>query len=119
MENIDFKGKAITLKSENGPENCILNGGDSGSDPVVFFSGTGDSTTVLFGFTISSGNSNREGAGMLIQSSPRIENCIFTKNKTEGGKSLIFDHWGPISLLGFLMGYLVFRLGPPGWFFKL
>ena len=36
-KNLDFKGKAITVKSENGPESCIIdlqgNGRVSGYDP--------------------------------------------------------------------------------------
>ena len=38
-EHINFKGKAITLKSENGPDNCILRSYSDSSEPVVFFSG--------------------------------------------------------------------------------
>ena len=76
-EHINFRGKAIALKSENGPDNCILRSYPDSSEPVVFFSGGEDSTTILDGFKITGGNSSRDGAGMVIQSSPMIINCFF------------------------------------------
>ena len=97
-EHINFKGKAITLKSENGPDNCILQSYSDSSEPVVFFSGGEDSTTILDGFTITEGNSSRDGAGMVIQSSPKIVNCFFTENQTtkNGGAIMIEENAYPI-----------------------
>ena len=97
-EHINFKGKAITLKSENGPDNCILRSYSDSSEPVVFFSGGEDSTTILDGFKITEGNSSRDGAGMVIQSSPKIVNCFFIKNQTtkNGGAIMIEKNARPI-----------------------
>ena len=99
-EHINFKGKAITLKSENGPDNCILQSYPEGSEPVVIFSGGEDSTTILDGFKITKGNSSRDGAGMVIQeeSSPMIINCFFTANETtnNGGAIMIEKNAHPV-----------------------
>ena len=61
-KNLDFKGKAITVTSENGPENCII---DCEGDGVgfIFQSGEGESS-VVSGFTITNGYT--PGGGCLI-----------------------------------------------------
>lgn len=87
--DIDFKGKAITVRSENGPENCIIDC----SEPelhdrhrgFVLHSGE-DSNSVLSGFTITNGvvascPISPGGAGILCSlSSPTITNCIIVNN---------------------------------------
>ena len=53
MENVDFVGKAITLKSEKGPEVTTIDGNEAGS-VVLFKSGEGRDS-VLCGFTLNNG----------------------------------------------------------------
>ncbi len=48
-KNLDFSGKAITIRSENGPENCIIDC-EQTSAGVVFYSNEGRNS-VLSGFT--------------------------------------------------------------------
>src|SRR5262245_6343566 len=48
-ENIDFRGKRITIQSESGPEVTIIDGGRSGT--VVRFVTREDGNSVLKGFT--------------------------------------------------------------------
>jgi len=82
---IDFCGKAITLKSENGPECCIIDG--DGLHWGVLFDSNEDSYSVLQGFTIRNCFSeNRNGAGIYCgeQTSSTIINCIITDNLVEG-----------------------------------
>ena len=83
MENIDFKGKAITVKSVNGPATTIIDGG--GLDIVVKFVTQETSSSVLAGFTIRNGrpsaNNFYDGGGIAIaSSSPTIQNNIITAN---------------------------------------
>lgn len=86
-ENIDFKGKNITLRSTD-PDNpaivseTIIDGGGSGI-VVSFRSGEGEGA-VLSGLTIT------RGSGIVISgfSSPVIEKCIIEDNSAELGAGL-------------------------------
>ncbi len=80
MENINFAGKAITVRSINGATSTIIDGGNNGS-VVTFNSGEG-SNSVLDGFTIQHGYASY-GGGILCwtTSSPTIINCTITDNK--------------------------------------
>jgi len=79
---IDFKGKAITVESEKGATNCILDGQNS-TRVVYFHSGEGNNS-VLQGFTIRNGYSI-EGAGIYcFNSSPTISSCVITNNRANG-----------------------------------
>jgi hypothetical protein len=75
-ENIDFKGKAITVKSTDpDPANTIIDGGGAGT--VVTFQKGEDNLSVLDGFTI------RRGTNGIYNdwfSSPTITNNIITGN---------------------------------------
>jgi len=81
--DIDFKGKAITVKSENGPQNCVIDCEGSEADPHrgFYFHGRENSSSVLDGFTISNGYTPNNGGGIAcLNSSPTITNCIFHYN---------------------------------------
>src|SRR4029079_12057608 len=54
FENINFEGKAITVTSESGPQNTIIDGGKSGS-VVIFTAGEGRDS-ILNGFTLQNGS---------------------------------------------------------------
>jgi parallel beta-helix repeat protein len=81
--DIDFKGKAITVRSENGPENCVIDGQreKSGFD---FHSGE-DKNSVLDGFTITNGFTGESGGAAIrcTASSPTITNCIIAGNSAK------------------------------------
>ena len=79
-ETIDFKGKDITLRSENGSDNCILDG-ENTRRIINFESGEGENT-LLYGFTIKNGGGgHNKGGGIFIDaSSPTIRNCIIENN---------------------------------------
>jgi hypothetical protein len=88
--NIDFKAKAITVTSQNGPENCIIDcQNSSGRRGFKFISGE-DPNSILSGFTIKRGkiyssSGDAHGGGIYCTgSSPTIENCIITDNKIRG-----------------------------------
>ncbi|MCF8068359.1 MAG: carboxypeptidase regulatory-like domain-containing protein [Desulfobacterales bacterium] len=84
-KNIDFLGKKITVRSENGPENCII---DCESDGRGFiFQNSEWSNSVVSGFTIINGYADKGGGICCQTSSPTIENCIITNNSAseDGG----------------------------------
>lgn len=79
--SIDTLGKAITVRSEFGPEATILDALGDGR-VVTVRSGEGAST-VIDGFTIT-GGAGIEGAGIYIEnSSPELRNCIVTGNTAD------------------------------------
>jgi len=78
-ENIDFKGKSLTVRSTNPSDSAIvaatvINGGNQGS--VVTFSAGEDANSILAGFTITGGNTGIYCFG----SSPTITNCTIAEN---------------------------------------
>ncbi|MHC4745514.1 MAG: right-handed parallel beta-helix repeat-containing protein, partial [Planctomycetota bacterium] len=88
-QDIDFRGKAITVRSESGPENCVIDIDvseyDPGSRGFYFHSGE-DANSVLAGFTITNGAVAScswivGGAGILCSmSSPTIRDCVIANN---------------------------------------
>lgn len=91
--NLDFNGKAIVLLSENGPENCIINCGVSGRG--FFFHSGETETSVLSGFTITSGYITNGGGIHITNSSPTIEHCIlWNNNGLEGSGGAIYINSG-------------------------
>jgi len=84
--DLDFWGKAITVRSEFGPEHCVIDCQGSVEEPrygFYFHSGEG-AGSILDGFTITGGYAEyREyiGGGIIcVDSSPTIENCILSNN---------------------------------------
>ncbi len=83
-ESINFLGKAIWLHSSEGPEVTTIDAQQMGR-VVTCTSGEGPDT-VLDGFTITLGNNNSDGGGMLnIGSSPTVTNCTFSGNTAASG----------------------------------
>jgi len=90
VENIDFLGKAITVKSEQGPDVTTIDGGDPSipeyGSVVTFSSGEGVDS-LLEGFTLTNGQGTwnggdgKLGGGVFCDgSSPTIKNNIIAEN---------------------------------------
>ena len=106
-ENINFLGKAIRLKSEEGAAATIIDGGNP-VDPdygsvVTFMSGEG-ADSVLDGFTLTNGRGyygdyGQVGGGIVIawESSPTIIHNIITGNAVNysGAGIFCYDHSSP------------------------
>ena len=87
--DIDFKGRAITVRSENGPETCIIDCQATRAEPhrgFKFHSGE-DEMSVLDGLTITGGYilGTNGGAIRCDGSSPTITNNIITHTVAEEG----------------------------------
>jgi hypothetical protein len=80
--DIDFKGKAMTVMSKNGPENCIIDceGSDKQQHRGFHFHSKEDVNCMLDGFTIINGCATSGGGIYCAGSSPTIVNCIVNKN---------------------------------------
>ena len=87
-ENIDFIGKQIKVRSANGAENCIIDGGQNG--PCVSFENGEGNNSILNGFTLTNGAPDtgtslsvnwNGGSGVWIScSSPTVKECIIIGN---------------------------------------
>ena len=92
IETIDFKGKAITVQSVEGPEVTTIDraGGD---DTVAIFRNFEGRDSILDGFELREGTGNCDlffcyGGGIFcVDASPTIRNCIVRDNATtfDGG----------------------------------
>jgi hypothetical protein len=84
FENINFQGKAISVKSSGGAKVTIIDGGHANS-VVTFNSGEG-LKSVLHGFTIQNGTAGLEGGGVYIDNaSPTITGNLITNNTACNG----------------------------------
>ncbi len=105
-ELIDFLGKAITLRSSDGPEVTIIDAGpvaDPGRGRPVVRCDTGEGPdTVLEGFTITGGTGNTVGFGTSVGggvfnngSSPTVTGCVFSGNMAGGGGGMFNNNASP------------------------
>jgi len=80
--DIDPNGLAVTIKSENGPQDCIIDYEDH-NQAFIIQSGE-DANTVIDGFTITNRYTNSYGTGLFLDgSSPIIRNCTITGNHSQ------------------------------------
>ncbi|RKY06320.1 MAG: hypothetical protein DRP65_11925, partial [Planctomycetota bacterium] len=83
--NIDFRGKAITVRSENGPADCIIDCENSGCG--FYFHNRERADSIIDGFTITGGSDGGIICGHRYEnyeaSSPTITNCIISGNKAD------------------------------------
>jgi len=108
--DIDFHGKAITVRSENGPENCIIdcNGSETNKHRGFHFHSGEDCDSALIGFTITNGYPPGEcrpvppfpcfylgGAIRCKEASPTISHCIITGNWAKKGGGIYFEGGAP------------------------
>jgi hypothetical protein len=95
--NINFHGKAITLRSRNGPANCIIDCQQLGTG--FEFSSEEWTDSVVDGFTIINGYDEDQGKGgggiHCAWSSPTIINCIITANKAWRGGAIFCNSANP------------------------
>jgi hypothetical protein len=81
--DLDFGGRAITVRSEDGAATCIIDTQGTELDPRRAFSFHNGETgaSVVEGFTIRNGFIDRGGAVLCENgSSPRFEACVFQSN---------------------------------------
>ena len=85
-KDLDFGGRAITVRSENGPDNCIID--CEGAGRGFYFHSGEDSSAVVDGFTITNGGIGgyeRGGAILCNGSSPTIKMCAVRGNTAYHG----------------------------------
>ena len=71
-ENIDFRGKALTVKSQYGAYTTVIDGGGAGS--TVTFQNNEGAGSVLDGFTVTNGSAADGGKTLALRHAPgRLE----------------------------------------------
>ncbi len=96
--NLNFLGKAITVRSENGPANCVIDCADLGR--AFHFHTSESAATIVEGFTIINGTANK-GGGMYFAATtnnPTIRNCWFincTATGAGGGGAVCTEGCAP------------------------
>ena len=93
-KNLDFNGKAITVRSENGPTACIIDCQKSGRG--FDFHTHETASSILDGFTIRNGSVTDGGGGIrcYVLSHPTIRNCVVTECSS-------VNHAGGINVYGY------------------
>ncbi len=101
VENINFGGKAIVVRSVGGPTVTILDG--HAADSVVTFASGEGSASMLEGFTIRNGRSgfdtpgSGDGGGIRIASaSPVISGNVITGNRACTGAGISISFGSPV-----------------------
>lgn len=101
FESVNFLGKAIAVRSADGPDPTIIDG--TGSLHVVECATGEGADTVLDGFTITGGDAkgpccgrDDRGGGMLnAGSSPTVTNCTFSGNSALYGGGMYNEAGSP------------------------
>ena len=84
FENLEFKGKAITVLGVAGPDETVIDGRGEGT--VVDFAGCSDTTSILSGVTVRNGGGSyfieawRAGGILSRYASCKIVNCFIMDN---------------------------------------
>src|SRR5262249_19509425 len=94
-KNLDFHGKAITVRSEsNDPRRCLI---DCQQDGRGFSCHRGETAaSTLSGLTIQNGQVSDAGGGIYCSnSSPTVKNCIFRGNSVPTSTDLSGGGGGP------------------------
>jgi predicted outer membrane repeat protein len=95
---IRFGGKAVTVRSENGRDACILLGPDDPGQHYAFiFDGGETDESILSGFTIK--NFVNGPAVFISESSPVITGCLFTGNTGSTTGGALYAHTAHLTVI--------------------
>jgi parallel beta-helix repeat protein len=95
VENLNFRGKNITVRGMAGAAMTIIDGNDAGS-VVTFRLGEGNAA-VLSGFTLRNGKNSAEGGGIFISSSsPTVQDNVIVDNVSCNGLGIAIVFGSPL-----------------------
>ncbi len=96
LETLDTYGRAITIRSENGPASTVIDA--NGLGRVVNIWRGEDDRTVIEGFTITGGDSTPYyGGGIRVNvSTPIIRECLITGNTAPKGGGVYVNSSAPV-----------------------
>jgi hypothetical protein len=80
--DVDFGGRAISVRSVNGPDQCVIDA--EGVGRVFIFVSGETRSSIVEGFTLRNGDANNGGAVLCdAGSSPTLRNCVFVDNRAQ------------------------------------
>ena len=96
--DIDFNGKAITIRSEAGPNTCIVDCEGTEEDPHTGFilRSPDNGTAILDGLMVMNGYGMSVGGGIQMERGCVVRNCIVADNFAEYGGGGIYTTGGVI-----------------------
>lgn len=96
LENLNYLGKRIVLKSTDGPYDTVIDAQQTGR--VVSFKNNEGPGAVLEGFTLTNGDIHKAGGIYCKNASPTIRGNIITKNwaKYNGGGIYCDEYTSPV-----------------------
>ena len=95
MENLNFLGKRIEVRSESGAETTVINGGQA--ERVVTFNSGEGRRTVFEGFTVTNGSAELFGGGIdCCSTSPTIRYCTISGNNAWAGGGVNVSGGAPL-----------------------
>jgi hypothetical protein len=125
-EPLSFEGKAVTLRSEDGPSVTVIRMADDPTDPlracVIIFEAGEPEATLVEGFTLTGGLGTRTGdfpdhwgGGAILcrgGAQPTVAGCLITGNRAINGGGVMVDVDSSITLVSCtIRGNLASSLG--------
>jgi parallel beta-helix repeat protein len=94
--NVTFDGRAVTVRSEHGPDNCIIDCGHEDETIGFWFSAGDGPESVLDGLTITAGRSTLGGGAIdCTSASPTIRRCKLTDSRGAWGGAIRLERGAP------------------------
>ncbi len=84
-KELDFGGRAITVRSQNGPEATVIN--CQGSGRAFYFHTAEGASSIVEGLTLTGGNSATGAAIYCLGAGPTISGCVIRGNSTSSTSS--------------------------------
>jgi predicted outer membrane repeat protein len=127
--DIDFKGKAITVRSQEGPETCTIDCQGwfyydwqghhfyENYHRGFYFQSGEDANSVLQGFTITNGCVTDDGGAIYCYySSPRIVECIVVNNTARNQGGGIAASFSDVKITGCIITNNIASSYPWNWY---
>jgi hypothetical protein len=93
--SLDFGSKTLTVKSKNGPDNCIID--CEGSATAFYFNSGGGDQPRVAGLTIANGQGTHGGGIKISAGNPVIEGCKFVNcNASATGGGIFSQNASPM-----------------------
>lgn len=92
-QNLNFNGKNLELRCGGAPGSCIIEVEGSGR-AFDFLSGEGPAS-IVYGFSVTGGNTSTGGAALIVNSSPTFYNCNFHDNSATYAGGVAIENGAP------------------------
>ena len=115
-KNLSYNGRLITVRSADGPDNCIID--CQGTDRAFTFENGETTESVIQGFTITNGSAGLGGGFFAENAGASVLDCVFDSNTAEVGGAIYFLYASDLTLAdcGFIRNTAV--AGGGGIFFS-